>query len=801
MTSYHLVELLFDTAVKSIWLLGTVAILMLAWRGGAAATRHFAWLGATLSLLFLPLAPSVVPRWTGPAWARHAALVPGWMATRDANAPPDVSISGQANRVPSNERMIQLAGDRKLGEVAKDPVGFRGYVLWVWIAGVSATLLGCLVRFWLLRRMERNCRVLDDSRVQQIVRSAQAGLRLKRKVRLLQSEDRVMPMTWGWRRAAVLLPADAARWDDARLEMVLRHELAHVKRRDCLTQSLADVVCALYWFNPLAWLAARQMRGERERACDDLVLTTGARPSEYAGHLLEIARQFACSGPIAAIPIARPSGLERRLRAVVDARREHGRLRPAKAVFLIAGLAGLFCWVGGWKMAAADNAAATSREAEALRARQMAQIEAFSQAKERQSEALAAKAGERISPVFQRFFDAAIRGDGATVTNMYVDFKHHHPQYEGGGDVSLRTSYWSPVLEICLTYFDVVAGEPKYTQLFVDGVIDSIPPGSIYFGGTDPGRGLITAFCKSHAEANPFFTLTQNALADSTYLQYLQTMYGSKIYIPTTNDAQIRFEEYATDAQRRLEHDTQSPHEPRQIKPGENVEMKGGSIQVSGQVAVMAINGLLTKLIFDRNPGREFYIEQSFALDWMYPHLEPHGIIMKINREPLAEMTEDIVKGDQDYWAGIISGMVGDWLRADTPARTVADFVEQTYARKDLSSFRGDPRFIASDDAMRLFSKQRSSIAGLYAWRMKHPSGDSEKDRMAQAADLACRQAWVICPYSAEAVFGLVQFLLGEHRIDEALLVADTADRVSTQMGEQNTQISDLAKHLREQRK
>ena len=71
--------------------------------------------------------------------------------------------------------------------------------------------------------------------------------------------------------------------------------------------------------------------------------------------------------------------------------------------------------------------------------------------------------------------------------------------------------------------------------------------------------------------------------------------------------------------------------------------MENGRVQVSGQVAVMSINGLLAKVIFDKNPDREFYIEESFPLDWMYPHLEPHGLIMKINRQPLAELPDDIV--------------------------------------------------------------------------------------------------------------------------------------------------------------
>src|SRR4051794_8922157 len=134
-----------------------------------------------------------------------------------------------------------------------------------------------------------------------------------------------MPMAWGVLRPSVLMPADADEWPLERLRIVLLHELAHVRRRDCLTHLLAQAACAVYWFNPLAWMAARRARNERERACDDLVLAMGTRGSDYAEELLEIARvmrsgRFPAVLAGATLAMAHRSQLEGRLLAILDPR-------------------------------------------------------------------------------------------------------------------------------------------------------------------------------------------------------------------------------------------------------------------------------------------------------------------------------------------------------------------------------------------------------------------------------------------------------------------------------------------------
>ncbi len=183
----------------------------------------------------------------------------------------------------------------------------------------------------------------------------------------------------------------------------------------------------------------------------------------------------------------------------------------------------------------------------------------------------------------------------------------------------------------------------------------------------------------------------------------------------------------------------------------------------------------MVKIIFDKNTGHEFYIEESFPLDWMFPYLEPLGLILKINRQPLAELPDNMIGQDRAYWDERVSRMIGDWLTQETSVQAVAEFVEKTYLRKDLDGFKGDPQFVQNDYASRSFSHWRASIAGVYAWRAEHGSGDSERARMASEADFAFRQAWSLCPTSPDVVNRYVTFLKSQGRVAEASLVGVAA--------------------------
>jgi hypothetical protein len=420
------------------------------------------------------------------------------------------------------------------------------------------------------------------------------------------------------------------------------------------------------------------------------------------------------------------------------------------------------------------------------------QFKQFVAQKEAQASASAKADGKEMLPEYKSLFAAASKKDWPKVKSIFDDLARRAPQYSGGGpkDDRLTGTQWAAVLETdgALEAFSI--GNERYVSAFGADVIQSIPPGSIYFGGTDYGRFVITAMQKSHVNADPFFTLTQNALADGGYLGYVRKMYGERIYIPTDEDSQKCFKDYTDDAARRLR--------ANQLKPGENVKVVDGKPQVSGQVAVMAINGLIAKVIFDRNPDHEFYIEESFPLDWMYPYLEPHGLIFKIDREPAAELSEAALTEDRDYWTRYVAPLIGDWLTVDTTAQDIAAFVDKVHRQRDFKGFKGDPKFVQDRYSKWMYSKLRSNIAGLYLWRMEHARSAEEKARMAEGADFALRQAWALGPDLPDVVFRYVNFLAGRKQITEAVLVGETASHFpALQMGS-GAQLRDLVRKLKD---
>jgi hypothetical protein len=407
-----------------------------------------------------------------------------------------------------------------------------------------------------------------------------------------------------------------------------------------------------------------------------------------------------------------------------------------------------------------------------------AQLKSFAVEKESQARALASADGHALPPKAENFFSAVKNANWEEATNDYAALKG-----------TLRGSWWQPVLETFGATEQFTLGDPKYAAIYGNDIIQSIPSGSIYLGGTDPGRFIITAMQKSQANGDPFFGLSQNPLTDASYLDYLRTTYGGKVYLPTTNDWQKCYDDYFRDYQER--------QASGQLLPGESVTNgPDGKMQINSYLSLIRIRGSLTRLIFDQNTNREFYVEESFPLEWMYPRLEPHGLIFKLNRQPLAELSDEIVQQDHDYWTNVIAPMIGNWLDNDTSISDMAVFNEKVFLQHDFSSFTGDTNFVRDSYAHQMFSKERSSIAGLYMWRADHAKDLGAQERMARAADFAFRQAWALCPYSPEVVFRYVQFLMTQQRTSDALTVAETAEKLASDE-DQAEELNQLVEQLK----
>jgi TonB family protein len=131
-------------------------------------------------------------------------------------------------------------------------------------------------------------------------------------------------MTCGIVHPAIILSGDAHTWNDDDLNRALVHELEHVRRADWASHCLARVVCALYWFHPLVWIAWRRLVLEAERACDDAVLAR-SEATAYAEQLVGLAQRLSAASKLPLTAMASRADLAARIGAVLDHRLRRGR--------------------------------------------------------------------------------------------------------------------------------------------------------------------------------------------------------------------------------------------------------------------------------------------------------------------------------------------------------------------------------------------------------------------------------------------------------------------------------------------
>jgi bla regulator protein blaR1 len=302
----------------SLLLFAAIVVHVLVGRRLSAASRHLLWALAIAGLLVLPVLHGSLPAWTvvrvAPSRAPELARMAESAVSRFA---PDLTSSVSA---PVG------AGHRPLPDVRSS---WSTVASVVYGGGLLAFLLRLVAQRWSVRRLTRRAMRMTDPAWTRLLNETLRRLNLQRPIVLLRSLEETMPMACGTWRPAILLPAVADTWSEDQRRSVLLHELAHVARYDCLTQSLAAIACAIYWVHPGAWWIARRLRIERELACDDRVLAAGADPDDYASQLLEFAYSLRVETASAlAVTMAAPTSLEERLRALLDLGRN--RQLPAR---------------------------------------------------------------------------------------------------------------------------------------------------------------------------------------------------------------------------------------------------------------------------------------------------------------------------------------------------------------------------------------------------------------------------------------------------------------------------------------
>jgi len=340
-------NLLLDSTVKVslIVLMALVARALL--RRRSAAVRHWVLSVAIACAAALPLLALMVPAWS---------IGPGTFSPVPPAAQSHAVVSTTTILASGPVATGQIRADGSKGEPSASVVSRMAAMAGpIWMVGFGISLLVLLAGLGHLKWLATDARPIDGGRWGRLANEISAAFELRHPVKLLQSDHPTLLVTWGLLQPKVILPAAARDWSDDRVRVVLRHELAHIRRGDWAVFMAAEGLRAVYWFNPLVWLACRRVRQESEHACDDVVLNAGIDGSEYATHLLDLARTLNANRrmlrpglPVPAAPaMARPSSLEGRIRTMLNASVNRSPLTRSSRVGTLVALLGFTVLIAG----------------------------------------------------------------------------------------------------------------------------------------------------------------------------------------------------------------------------------------------------------------------------------------------------------------------------------------------------------------------------------------------------------------------------------------------------------------------
>jgi beta-lactamase regulating signal transducer with metallopeptidase domain/HEAT repeat protein len=330
--------------VVKITLLVIVAYLVaISLRRASAGARHLVWLATLGGLVMLPAAlqwrPIRVP--VLPPSVKYTAL----SATASPAAPASPSVSAELP-IPNVEATTAEATTAKAATAwyaFASATRYPALLIGLWALGVLALIARLVHGLLTVRRIAHTAHEVDGGAWRAALHEVADRLDMEEPPRLVVSNAVRVPFACGFRHPTIVLPTEALSWTDERRRVVLLHELAHIQRRDMFGHLLSRLACIMYWFHPLVWMAARHLRAESERACDDLAIRSGARASDYAQHLLDIVTSI--RGPVApavACTMARKRDFEGRMLAILDPERRRGTPSRLRAMVLVGTLGALY---------------------------------------------------------------------------------------------------------------------------------------------------------------------------------------------------------------------------------------------------------------------------------------------------------------------------------------------------------------------------------------------------------------------------------------------------------------------------
>jgi beta-lactamase regulating signal transducer with metallopeptidase domain/HEAT repeat protein len=337
----------------TIILLAALGLTLMMQQRFSAGARHVVWLVTVAALLLVPVLTVWAPipvRILPAVSAVDAATTPTSEFAPGAVA-ADQLASDNPSAIVTHEGAAPVTELASIGATSEGAV-FAGMspvslLLVIWGAVVLAIAGSLGFAALTVRRIVNRSQPLDSRDWLDPLFEVADRLGLEEPPRVLRSEDAKMPFACGVLNPTIVLPAECDNWTLDRRRAVLLHELAHVKRHDLVGHTLGRLACAVYWFHPLVWTAAKNLRSESERACDDLALSCGARATDYAEHLLDIVTSVRGDAtPSVALAMARRKEFEGRMLAILDPELRHSTPSRRQSMTLIGSLAMMAIMIG-----------------------------------------------------------------------------------------------------------------------------------------------------------------------------------------------------------------------------------------------------------------------------------------------------------------------------------------------------------------------------------------------------------------------------------------------------------------------